>query len=244
MRVVLQRVTSASVSVDGEVVGAIGPGLVALVGIGPGDTADDAAALARKAVMMRIFQRPADTAHVSLLDIGGEVLVISQFTLLADTRKGHRPSWSGAAAPEVAEPLVDRFADACRDAGAQVATGRFGAHMVVELANDGPVTVVLERMRRVRAMGVRKCYALCMTTQLAIRISDELATSVDRLVSQGVFESRSDAVRAGLTLVVDEAARAAVGAAIVEGYRRFPQEDDELDWPEAATDAMIAAEPW
>ncbi len=143
MRVVLQRVTSASVLVDGEVVGRIGPGLVALVGVASGDTGDVADALARKSVMMRLFE--ADGAHRSLVDVGGEMLVVSQFTLLADTRRGHRPSWSGAAPPEVAEPLVARFGAACSLAGVRVATGRFGAHMVLQLVNDGPVTIVLDR---------------------------------------------------------------------------------------------------
>jgi len=145
MRVVLQRVTSASVSVDGDVVGTIGPGLVALVGIAAGDGPAEADALARKSALMRLFPTDGDRVHGSVVDAGGEILVISQFTLVADTRRGNRPSWSDAAPPQVAEPLVDRFAATCREAGARVATGRFGAHMVVELVNDGPVTIVLER---------------------------------------------------------------------------------------------------
>ena len=144
MRVVLQRVTSASVAVDEEIVGRIGRGLVALVGIARGDDEDTVDALARKTALLRVFDDGETRGRFSVADIGGDVLVVSQFTLMADTRRGHRPSWSAAAAPDVAEPLVDRFAERLRAQGLTVATGRFGAHMEVTLEGDGPVTVVLD----------------------------------------------------------------------------------------------------
>lgn len=144
MRIVLQRVTRASVEVDGAVVGAIGAGLVALVGIGAGDTAETVVRAAEKTAAMRIFSDDAGRFDRSLLDVGGEVLVVSQFTLLADTRKGTRPSFTGAAHPDVASPLVDRYAAALRDLDVDVATGVFGADMAVSLVNDGPVTIVLD----------------------------------------------------------------------------------------------------
>ncbi len=144
MRVVLQRVSSASVAVDDVVLGEIDQGLVALVGVGTGDTSDSAAALARKTSNMRLFDDGDHRGAFSVRDIGGGVLVISQFTLLADTRRGNRPSWSRAAAPDVAEPLVEEFGDHLRAEGVRVATGRFGAHMDVTLVNDGPVTIVLD----------------------------------------------------------------------------------------------------
>lgn len=143
MRIVLQRVTRASVRVDGEVVGAIDAGLLALVGVAAGDTAADAEALAAKTAALRIFETP-DGAR-SVRDIGGAVLVVSQFTLLADTRRGNRPSWLRAAPPDIAAPLVEHFAAHLAGGGLAVALGRFGAHMVVDLVNDGPVTIVLER---------------------------------------------------------------------------------------------------
>lgn len=144
MRVVLQRVTSAVVTVDDVVVGEIGRGLVALVGIGHGDDAAAVDVVARKTALLRVFDGADPPASVNVADIGGAVLVVSQFTLMADTRRGNRPSWSAAASPAVAEPLVDRFADRLREHGVTVATGRFGAHMDVALVNDGPVTIVLD----------------------------------------------------------------------------------------------------
>lgn len=144
VRVVLQRVSRAHVTVDGDVVGAIGAGLVALVGIAAGDTPETAATLADKAVGLRIFADGDRPFHRSLADVDGALLVVSQFTLLGDTRRGRRPSWAAAARPEDAEPLVDAFAERARVLGVAVATGRFGAHMDVELVNDGPVTLVLE----------------------------------------------------------------------------------------------------
>lgn len=153
MRLVLQRVTSASVSVDGETVGAIGRGLLLLVGVAAGDDAATARRLAVKCAEMRIFSDDAGKFDQSLLDTHGEALVVSQFTLLADTRRGRRPSVTDAAAPDVAAPVVDAFAGAMRDLGVAVATGRFGAKMSVSLVNDGPVTIIvdsdeLDRSRR------------------------------------------------------------------------------------------------
>ncbi|MBH0777615.1 D-aminoacyl-tRNA deacylase [Nocardia bovistercoris] len=142
MRVILQRVTAAQVSVDGAVVGRIEPnpqGLVALVGVTHGDDAQRAKALADKVWRLRIL-----SGERSAADLGAPILVVSQFTLYADTAKGRRPSWSAAAPGAVAEPIVEVFADALRDAGATVATGRFGAHMSIDLTNDGPVTVILD----------------------------------------------------------------------------------------------------
>jgi D-aminoacyl-tRNA deacylase len=140
VRVVVQRVTRACVSVDGEVVGRVDrPGLVVLVGVTHDDTPALAAALARKVAELRILR-----GERSALDEGAPVLVVSQFTLYADTRKGRRPSWSAGAPGPVAEPLVDAFASGLRSLGLEVAMGRFGAEMAVELVNDGPVTLVLE----------------------------------------------------------------------------------------------------
>ena len=140
----VQRVSSASVQVDGDVVGAIGRGLLVLLGVGHDDTSDNATRLAAKIARLRIFPDEAGRFDRSLLDVGGDALVVSQFTLLADTRKGNRPSFTDAARPEQAEPLVEAFAEALRAAGARVETGVFGAKMEVELVNDGPVTIVLE----------------------------------------------------------------------------------------------------
>ncbi len=145
MRAVVQRVSQAAVSVAGEVVGAIGRGVVVLVGVTHGDTAAQAEWLARKIAGLRIFEDDAAKINAGLLDVDGAALVISQFTLYADARKGRRPSFTGAAPPEVAEPLVERFAQVLRDHGVPVETGVFGAHMLVEIHNDGPVTILLER---------------------------------------------------------------------------------------------------
>lgn len=153
MRAVLQRVTRASVTVDGETVGAIGPGLLLLVGIAAGDDEATVRRVARKCAELRLFPDDAGRFDRSLLDTGGEALVVSQFTLLADVRKGRRPGFTDAAPPEIAAPIVDAFADELRTLGVRVASGRFGAKMQVELVNDGPVTVIvdsedLERPRR------------------------------------------------------------------------------------------------
>lgn len=144
MRVVLQRVSRASVEVAGDVVGSIGPGFVALVGVGNGDTEEDARVLAAKVAGMRVFSDGENRFNEALTDGDRSVLVVSQFTLLADVRRGRRPSFSGAALPEVAEPLVQYFVDQLRRASLVVATGVFGATMQVELVNDGPVTIVLD----------------------------------------------------------------------------------------------------
>ena len=140
MRVVVQRAAEASVTVDGEVVGRLPrPGLVVLVGVTHDDTAATAAQLADKVWNLRILSHEKSCA-----DLGAPLLVVSQFTLYADTRKGRRPSWNNAAPRDIAEPLVTVFAEALRERGAHVETGRFGAHMTVSLVNDGPVTLILE----------------------------------------------------------------------------------------------------
>jgi D-tyrosyl-tRNA(Tyr) deacylase len=144
MKALLQRVTRASVSVGGEVVGEIGPGLVVLVGIAEGDTAEDARYLARRMVGLRIFADENGKFNLSAKDINGELLVISQFTLIADTRKGRRPSFVAAAPPDKAEPLFNEFVSETGSSGLKVATGRFQQYMQVEIHNDGPVTVLLE----------------------------------------------------------------------------------------------------
>ena len=148
MRVLLQRTTGARVRVDGSVVGEIGAGLVALVGVGPSDDEATAHALARRVTELRIFDDPDGRTNLSLIDVGGAVLVVSQFTLYADTRRGRRPGFTGAAPPEQAERLYLRFADALRGLGVTVATGRFGAVMEVELVNDGPFTIWLDTADR------------------------------------------------------------------------------------------------
>jgi D-tyrosyl-tRNA(Tyr) deacylase len=144
VRVVIQRVTRASVTVDGETVGAIGPGLLLLAGIADGDDEATARRLARKCAELRLFPDAEGRFDRSLLDTGWAALVVSQFTLLADVRKGRRPSFTDAAAPDVAAPLCDVFAEELRALGVTVATGRFGAKMRVELVNDGPVTVIVD----------------------------------------------------------------------------------------------------
>jgi len=144
MRAVVQRVTSASVTVDGEVVGAIGPGLCVLVGVTHDDGPAEADKLADKLWNLRVMPDDEGAMNVAVRDAGGEVLVVSQFTLYGDTRKGRRPSWVEAARPEHAAPLVDAVVEGLRARGATVATGRFGAHMRVALVNDGPVTLLIE----------------------------------------------------------------------------------------------------
>lgn len=140
MRAVLQRVRSAAVVVDGEIVGAITePGLLALVGVTHDDGPEQVATISRKIADLRLL-----AGERSVLDAGAPVLVVSQFTLYADTRKGRRPSWNGAAPASVAEPLVEAVAEALRDKGLDVATGLFGADMTIELIADGPVTILLE----------------------------------------------------------------------------------------------------
>lgn len=144
MRAVIQRVRQASVTVNGQVVGKIGKGLVILVGVGNNDTAAHANLLAEKIANLRIFEDTAGKMNLSLLDVKGEALVVSQFTLYADTRKGRRPSFTDAALPEAAAPLVDRFCQRLTSLGVPVSTGVFGAMMLVEIHNDGPVTIVMD----------------------------------------------------------------------------------------------------
>ena len=145
MRVVLQRVSRASVSVQGSLRGEIGPGLLVLLGIAHGDGEEDAVRLAGKVARLRVFEDDAGRFDRSLLDTGGAALVVSQFTLLADTTKGNRPSFTAAASPELAEPVYERFCAALSASSAsRSSTGVFGARMEVELVNDGPVTIVLE----------------------------------------------------------------------------------------------------
>ncbi len=144
MRAVLQRVSHADVRVDGATVGKIGRGWLVLLGVGHGDTEETARKLADKAVKLRMFEDAEGKFNLSALDIGAELLVVSQFTLYADTSRGRRPSFVGAADPAMATGLVDRFAELVRGYGLRVETGRFGAHMEVSLLNDGPVTINLE----------------------------------------------------------------------------------------------------
>jgi D-aminoacyl-tRNA deacylase len=148
VRALLQRTTGARVRVDGDVVGEIGPGLVVLVGVGPDDTETVAEELARKAAELRIFRDEEGRTNRSLLDVGGAALVVSQFTLFADTRRGRRPGFTGAGSPEIASELVERFAAAMRGLGVIVAQGRFGTEMAVELVNDGPFTIWLDTADR------------------------------------------------------------------------------------------------
>jgi len=144
VRALVQRVSRAKVTVDGEVVGEIGPGLCVLLGVTHDDTDAIARKLADRIFNLRVLGDDEGVMNRSLADTGGEVLVVSQFTLYGDTSKGRRPSWLAAAPPEVAEPLVEVAVEALRDLGAPVATGRFRTTMAVELVNDGPVTVMLE----------------------------------------------------------------------------------------------------
>ncbi len=145
MRAVVQRVTHGKVTVDGQTVGEIGHGLVVLLGVKDGDTADEAAKLADKVANLRIFSDAEGKFNLSLLDVGGAALVVSQFTLYGDARKGFRPSFVDAAPPEIASPLIDRFVEFLREEGVPVQTGVFQAMMLVEIFNDGPVTIILEK---------------------------------------------------------------------------------------------------
>jgi D-aminoacyl-tRNA deacylase len=144
VRAVLQRVSEASVAVDGEVVGSCRHGLAILLGIAQGDDLAEAERLAGKVARLRIFENADGRFDRSVVDTGGEVLVVSQFTLIADTRKGNRPSFTGAATPDVAEPLYEHFCAALELGGVKVARGVFGARMELSLVNDGPVTIVLD----------------------------------------------------------------------------------------------------
>jgi D-tyrosyl-tRNA(Tyr) deacylase len=144
MRAVIQRVSRASVSVNGEMVGSIGGGLVVLVGVSTDDSTADARTLGTKIAGLRVFPDNDGLMNRDLSDVGGEILLISQFTLYGDARRGRRPSFTRAAQPESAVPLIDELRNVFREHGLAVADGRFGAHMEVELVNNGPVTLVLE----------------------------------------------------------------------------------------------------
>ncbi len=145
MRALIQRVSFGSVTIQGEVIASIGKGLGILLGVGHGDSAEQAAFLAEKTATLRIFEDEQGKMNRSVLDIGGEAIVVSQFTLYADARKGRRPSFTDAAPPEIASPLVDHFAGLLRAQGVPTQQGRFGAEMMVEIHNDGPVTIWLEK---------------------------------------------------------------------------------------------------
>jgi len=150
LKALVQRVSKASVSIEGNIVSAIKQGLVVLIGVGKGDSEPDAQYLADKIANLRIFSDEADKFNLSALDIGGEVLVVSQFTLLADTRKGRRPSFTEAAPPEEAEPLIDKFVQFLRASGLKVETGRFRQNMLVEIHNSGPVTISIDSAERLK----------------------------------------------------------------------------------------------
>lgn len=144
MRAVIQRARRGSVSVEGKTIARIEKGLVILLGVGPEDDEATAQAMARKTALLRIFEDDQMKMNISILDVKGEAIVVSQFTLYGDTRKGNRPSFIGAALPDLARPLVERFAEALRSQGVPTQTGEFGANMLVEIENDGPVTILLE----------------------------------------------------------------------------------------------------
>ncbi len=144
MRVIIQRTTKASVTVENRKVASIGPGLVILLGVGPKDDTQKCKQLAYKVSHLRIFGDTEGKMNLSILDVHGEAIVVSQFTLYADTHKGHRPSFVDAAPPEIANPLCDQFAADLRAEGVPTQTGEFGAHMQVDLVNDGPVTIQME----------------------------------------------------------------------------------------------------
>lgn len=145
MRVLIQRVSQASVTVEQQTISRIGKGLLILLGVGHGDRAEQVKFLAEKTANLRIFEDEQGKTNLSILDVQGEAIVVSQFTLYANTQKGRRPSFIEAALPEVAEPLVNQFVELLRGHGVPTQTGKFGAHMAVEIHNDGPVTIWLEK---------------------------------------------------------------------------------------------------
>ena len=144
MKAVVQRVSRGSVTVEGRLVAEIGRGLVILLGVGPNDLEENARTLARKIALLRIFEDGQGKMNLSVLDIKGEAIAVSQFTLYADTRKGNRPAFTDAAPPALAKPLCERFVQLLREQGVPVQEGEFGAHMVVEITNDGPVTIMFD----------------------------------------------------------------------------------------------------
>ena len=148
MKVLVQRVNRASVSVDGEIIGSIARGIVVFAGIAAGDTEKDVSHIVEKIANLRIFPSEGGKFHHSVLDIVGEILIVSQFTLLADTARGRRPSFTDAAPPEQAEALFNLFVEKIAALGLRTATGRFGEHMLVEIHNDGPVTLLLDSSQR------------------------------------------------------------------------------------------------
>ena len=148
MKALLQRVTAAQVTVEGEVVGKIGHGLVVFIGVASEDTAEDLDYLLRKIVELRIFEDTEGKFNLSILDVSGELLLVSQFTLLANTRRGRRPGFTDAAPPEIAEILFNQFVEQTRTTGLKVETGRFQTHMHVEINNDGPVTIMIDSRER------------------------------------------------------------------------------------------------
>ena len=151
MKALVQRVTRASVSVEGKVVGKIGPGLVVFIGVANGDSTEDIQYLTRKIVELRIFDDAEGKFNLSALDVKGELLLVSQFTLLATTRKGRRPGFTDAAAPENAETLFNQFVEQVSATGLKVETGRFQTHMLVEINNDGPVTIFIDSRERLNS---------------------------------------------------------------------------------------------
>lgn len=145
MRALIQRVSKASVTIERQTISTIGKGLLILLGVGHGDGEEQTAYLAEKVANLRIFEDEQGKTNLSILDVKGEAIVVSQFTLYADTRKGRRPSFIDAALPDIAEPLVTKFAESLRGHGVPTQTGKFGSHMLVEIHNDGPVTIWLEK---------------------------------------------------------------------------------------------------
>jgi len=145
MRILIQRVSKANVVLEGQTISSIGKGLLILLGVGHGDGEEQVTFLAEKVANLRIFEDEQGKTNLSVLDVKGEAIVVSQFTLYADSRKGRRPSFTDAALPEIAEPLVSRFAELLRRHGVPTQMGKFGEHMLVEIHNDGPVTIWLER---------------------------------------------------------------------------------------------------
>ncbi len=148
MRAVIQKVARSSVTVEDEVRGSIGKGLMVLIGVEEGDTEEDAAYIAEKTANLRIFEDEEDKLNLSVTDVGGQILAVSQFTLLADARKGRRPSFVRAARPEEANPLYERVVEIIREKGIHVEEGVFQTHMTVEIINDGPVTILLDSRRK------------------------------------------------------------------------------------------------